>query len=140
MTTSTLSSSSSNMVVKYSVFDPIRRLCDSHGFHFFIVLESRSEPEKRYWTSSERLKNLCGGLIQAFATFVGESDDVDAAPTASYADAAAAQLGFAGLLGLVSVVGGFLAPQQAVDGVSVVGVSPVFSDVSDGVNGASSHL
>jgi len=31
----------------------------------------------------------------------------------------------------VSVVGGFLAPQQAVDGVSVVGVSPVFSDVSE---------
>jgi hypothetical protein len=39
------------------------------------------------------------------------------------------QLGFAGLLGVASILSGVLQPQQAVDGASVVAVSVVFSDV-----------
>lgn len=50
-------------------------------------------------------------------------------PVTGTLKSAVTQLGFAGFLGLTSILTGFLEPQQAVDGVSVVAVSLVFSDV-----------
>ena len=50
--------------------DPIRRLCESHQFHFVVFLQHSAEPRQRFWTTSKPLRTLFGNLIFESATFV----------------------------------------------------------------------
>ena len=61
--------------VKADVLDPIKRLCETHQLHFFVVLQSSQLPKQRFWTSSNQLYNLCGNLIFEFATYVNVLGD-----------------------------------------------------------------
>ena len=61
------------------VFDPIRRLCESHELQFFVVLQRNAQPKQRFWSSSDVLNNLCGNLIYEYATYVDTSLDNSAA-------------------------------------------------------------
>ena len=56
--------------IRSGIFDPLRRLCDSHQFHFVVLLQHSSSKSQRFWTSSKPLRNLFGDLITEIATFV----------------------------------------------------------------------
>ena len=57
-------------VVRLCVMDPVRRICESHQFHFHIVLQSISQPQQRFWTASKQLSNILGDWFTESATYV----------------------------------------------------------------------
>ena len=57
-------------VVRLCIMDPIRRLCESHQFHFLVVLQSISQPQQRFWTASKQLGNVLGAWVTESATYV----------------------------------------------------------------------
>ena len=60
--------------LRLGVFDPIRRLCESRQFQFFVLLQNSTQPSQKYWASSKQLSSFFGNWITEVATKVEVED------------------------------------------------------------------